>query len=154
MAALVAEINSLPIRRLKRTWGEIQTRSTNTLNNMDRIIDSGNDFKGYRQQLKQADGPCVPFLGVHLMALTSIQDGNKISLSKELSITDVGERQKTANIIQEIQRHQAKQYNLALVDEIQIFIRQSLSAIDEKENYWNRSLDVEPPEKNEKKIGM
>ncbi|KAG9120403.1 hypothetical protein FRC07_004115 [Ceratobasidium sp. 392] len=152
MAALIAGLNSPPIRRLKRTWEAVQTRWTSMLDDVESTLDSGKNFTGYKQRLKQVDAPCVPFLGVYLTVLTFIQDGNKDFLSKEDGIINFGKRQKTAEVIREIQGYQAKQYNLTPVDQIQTFIEQSLASIDEKADYWDRSLEVEPREREDEKM--
>ncbi|KAG8725838.1 hypothetical protein FRC12_023988, partial [Ceratobasidium sp. 428] len=89
---------------------------------------------------------------VYLTVLTFIQDGNKDWLSKEEGIINFGKRQKTAEVIREIQGYQAKQYNLTPVDQIQTFIEQSLGLIDEKADYWDRSLEVEPRERDDEKM--
>ncbi|QRV77634.1 cell division control protein 25 [Ceratobasidium sp. AG-Ba] len=152
MAALIAGLNSTPIRRLKRTWEQVPQRWVLMLDDVESTLDSGKNFTGYKQRLKTVDAPCVPFLGVYLTVLTFIQDGNKDFISKEDSIINFGKRQKTAEVIREIQGYQAKQYNLTPVDLIQTFIEQSLATIDEKADYWDRSLEVEPREREDEKM--
>lgn len=84
--------------------------------------------------------------------LTFIQDGNKDFISKENGIINFGKRQKTAEVIREIQGYQAKQYNLAPVDQVQAFIEQSLASIEEKADYWEKSLEIEPRERDDEKM--
>lgn len=84
--------------------------------------------------------------------LTFIQDGNKDFISKETGIINFGKRQKTAEVIREIQSYQAKQYNLSVVDQVQAFIEQSLTSVDEKADYWDKSLSVEPREREDEKM--
>lgn len=91
-------------------------------------------------------------LGVYLTVLTFIQDGNKDFISKENGIINFGKRQKTAEVIREIQSYQAKQYNLSVVDQVQTFIEQSLASVDEKADYWDKSLSVEPREREDEKM--
>lgn len=64
MAALIAGLNSPPIRRLKRTWDTVPARFTAMLDDVESTLDSGKNFTMYKQRLKQVDAPCVPFLGV------------------------------------------------------------------------------------------
>ncbi|KAG8688611.1 hypothetical protein FRC08_011346 [Ceratobasidium sp. 394] len=152
MAALIAGLNSPPIRRLKRTWEAVPQRWTGVLDDVESTLDSGKNFTGYKQRLKQVDTPCVPFLGVYLTVLTFIQDGNKDFISKEDGIINFGKRQKTAEVIREIQGYQSKHYNLTPVDPIQTFIEQSLASIDEKADYWDRSMEIEPREREDEKM--
>lgn len=84
--------------------------------------------------------------------LTFIQDGNKDFISKENGIINFGKRQKTAEVIREIQGYQSKQYNLAVVDQVKTFIEQSLDSVDEKADYWEKSLEIEPREREDEKM--
>ncbi|KDN45431.1 hypothetical protein RSAG8_05018, partial [Rhizoctonia solani AG-8 WAC10335] len=148
MAALIAGLNSPPIRRLKRTWDSVPAKFTAILDD----VDSGRNFTAYKQRLKSVDSPCVPFLGVYLTVLTFIQDGNKDFISKEQGIINFGKRQKAAEVIREIQSYQAKQYNLSVVDQVQTFIEQSLANIEEKADYWETSMGLEPREREDEKM--
>ncbi|CAE6501866.1 unnamed protein product [Rhizoctonia solani] len=152
MAALIAGLNSPPIRRLKRTWDSVPAKFTAILDDVEATLDSGRNFTAYKQRLKSVDSPCVPFLGVYLTMLTFIQDGNKDFIDKEKGIINFGKRQKAAEVIREIQSYQAKQYNLSVVDQVQTFIEQSLASIEEKADYWETSMALEPREREDEKM--
>ncbi|CAE6472373.1 unnamed protein product [Rhizoctonia solani] len=163
MAALIAGLNSPPIRRLKRTWDSVPAKFTAILDDVEATLDSGRNFTAYKQRLKTIDAPCVPFLGVYLTVLTFIQDGNKDFISKEQGIINFGKRQKAAEVIREIQGYQAKQYNLSAVDQakqynlsavdqVQTFIEQSLANVEEKADYWETSMSLEPRERDDEKM--
>ncbi|KAJ1303388.1 hypothetical protein OPQ81_011580 [Rhizoctonia solani] len=152
MAALIAGLNSPPIRRLKRTWDSVPAKFTAILDDVESTLDSGRNFTAYKQRLKTIDSPCVPFLGVYLTVLTFIQDGNKDFIDKEKGIINFGKRQKAAEVIREIQSYQAKQYNLSVVDQVQTFIEQSLANVEEKADYWETSMSLEPREREDEKM--
>ncbi|CAE6412129.1 unnamed protein product [Rhizoctonia solani] len=152
MAALIAGLNSPPIRRLKRTWDSVPAKFTTILDDVEATLDSGRNFTAYKQRLKTVDAPCVPFLGVYLTVLTFIQDGNKDFISKEQGIINFGKRQKAAEVIREIQSYQAKQYNLSVVDQIQTYIEHSLANVEEKADYWETSMSLEPREREDEKM--
>ncbi|KAG8691484.1 hypothetical protein FRC11_002957 [Ceratobasidium sp. 423] len=152
MAALIAGLNSPPIRRLKRTWDSVPAKFTAILDDVEATLDSGRNFTAYKQRLKTVDSPCVPFLGVYLTVLTFIQDGNKDFIDKEKGIINFGKRQKAAEVIREIQSYQAKQYNLSVVDQVQTFIEQSLANVEEKADYWEKSMQLEPREREDEKM--
>lgn len=63
MAALVAGLNSPPIRRLKRTWEQVSRQSKSVLADAERTMDTNKNFANYRTILKSARLPCVPFFG-------------------------------------------------------------------------------------------
>jgi son of sevenless-like protein len=69
MAALVAGLNSPPIRRLKRTWEQVNARNKVQLQEAERTIDTNKNFTNYRAILKSAQLPCVPFFGTHYSTL-------------------------------------------------------------------------------------
>ncbi len=63
MAAIMAGLNSTPIRRLKRTREQLGTKTLNLIDELDKTLDSGKNFAAYRAALKMVDPPCIPFLG-------------------------------------------------------------------------------------------
>lgn len=63
MAALIAALNTPPIRRLKRTWEQVNPRLISLLDDLEKTLDSGKNFTGYRNLLAQVSLPCVPFIG-------------------------------------------------------------------------------------------
>lgn len=73
MAALVAGLNSPPIRRLKRTWEQVSRQSKLTLADAERTMDTNKNFANYRTILKNARLPCVPFFGNFTSYLTRIR---------------------------------------------------------------------------------
>lgn len=94
MAAIMAGLNSTPVRRLHRTRSLLSTKTMALFDDLDKTLDSGKNFAGYRERLKRVDPPCIPFLGqllcvschctplticppgVYLTFLTFIEDGN------------------------------------------------------------------------------
>jgi son of sevenless-like protein len=64
MVAIVSGLNSLPIRRLKRTWEQINQKSMSLLGACEMTIDSNKNFSNYRSLLQRITPPCVPFIGM------------------------------------------------------------------------------------------
>ncbi|GJJ15620.1 hypothetical protein Clacol_009898 [Clathrus columnatus] len=154
MAALVAGLNSPPIRRLKRTWQQVSRQSKGTLTEAERTMDTNKNFTNYRTILKSARLPCVPFFGVYLSVLTFIQDGNKNMIQGE--IINFSKREKFAEVIREIKHYQSSPYNLTVVPAIQTFIDENLSALqsgpENDDRTWNLSLEREPREREDEKM--
>ena len=63
MVAIVSGLNSPPIRRLKRSWEQVNTRYMTQLSTCEMTIDAGKNFNNYRSTLAKASPPCVPFIG-------------------------------------------------------------------------------------------
>ncbi|KIJ54796.1 hypothetical protein M422DRAFT_200705 [Sphaerobolus stellatus SS14] len=154
MAALVAGLNSPPIRRLKRTWEQVNQRSKAQLQEAERTMDTNKNFTNYRAILKSAQLPCVPFFGVYLSVLTFIQDGNKNNIQGEL--INFSKREKFAEVVREIQHYQSKLYSLTPVSVVEEFILEQLSALgntpDSSDRTWNLSLEREPREREDEKM--
>lgn len=64
MAAIMAGLNSTPIRRLQRTRSLLSAKTMAAFDDLDKTLDSGKNFAGYRERLKRVDPPCIPFLGM------------------------------------------------------------------------------------------
>ena len=64
MIAIVSGLNSPPIRRLKRTWDQINPRFMTMLGACEMTIDSNKNFSNYRSLLQRITPPCVPFVGM------------------------------------------------------------------------------------------
>jgi son of sevenless-like protein len=63
MAAIISGLNTPPIRRLKRTWEQVNQRLVTQFEACNAIIDSNKNFTKYKQVLAQTAPPCVPFIG-------------------------------------------------------------------------------------------
>jgi son of sevenless-like protein len=63
MIALVSGLNGPAIRRLKRTWEQVNQRTLSQLEVCEWTMDSGKNFNNYRTTLNKVTPPCVPFFG-------------------------------------------------------------------------------------------
>ncbi|KAL1916088.1 uncharacterized protein VTP21DRAFT_6092 [Calcarisporiella thermophila] len=149
--AIVAALDSSAIFRLRRTWDLVNQKTQQTLNHLKKLINSAKNFAEYREVLRLAVAPCVPFLGVYLTDLTFITDGNPNSL-KPANLINFSKRAKTAEVIREIQRYQLMSYNLAAVPELQQFLRGWLQSSRPVEELYPLSLELEPRERDDEKI--
>ena len=65
MIAITSGLNTPPIRRLKRTWEQVNQRSLAHFGACEMTIDSNKNFTKYRQLMANVNPPCVPFIGLH-----------------------------------------------------------------------------------------
>jgi len=63
MAAITAGLNTPPIRRLKRTWEQVNQRYIAQFGACEMTIDSDRNFNKYRSLMATINPPCVPFIG-------------------------------------------------------------------------------------------
>lgn len=154
MVAIVSGLNSPPIRRLKRSWEQVNARHMAQLGTCEMTIDSGKNFNNYRSTLARVSPPCVPFIGVFLTTLTFIQDGSKDTLPGNL--VNFRKRQKASEVIQDIQRWQTFPHNFNPITSVQTYIEESLAKFSEQvdvgDYFWNLSLEREPREREDEKM--
>ncbi|KIM23625.1 hypothetical protein M408DRAFT_252373 [Serendipita vermifera MAFF 305830] len=150
MAALIAGLNSPPVRRLERTWENVSARNTAILDDLEKTLDTAHNFQGYKVIISSLQSPCVPFLGVCLTVLTFIpHDGNDILT--ESGLINFQKCQKIADVIQEIEKFQMRPYNLTKLANVRAFIDESLALLDDVPDLWQLSLEREPAEKEYEK---
>lgn len=154
MVAIVSGLNSPPIRRLKRSWEQVNSRHLSQLNNCEMTIDSGKNFNNYRSTLAKVAPPCVPFIGVFLTTLTFIQDGSKDTLPGNL--VNFRKRQKASEVIQDIQRWQTIPHHFHPLASVQGYLEESLNKfndqVDVSDMFWNLSLEREPRERDDERM--
>ncbi|KAJ7205919.1 ras guanine nucleotide exchange factor domain-containing protein [Mycena haematopus] len=162
MAAITAGLNTPPIRRLKRTWEQVNQRYMALFGACEMTIDSNKNFTKYRSMMTSIIPPCVPFIGVFLSTLQFIQDGNPDNLpapgAKEGSgstLVNFRKRQKASEVINDIKRWQAP-FNFHVIPSIQAYIEESLNSVtdtkESSERFWMLSLEREPKEREDEKM--
>ncbi|CAG8444390.1 17445_t:CDS:10 [Acaulospora morrowiae] len=139
LTAIISGLNSAPIHRLKRTWEMVSARTIQTLENLNRIMNSTKNFSDYREMLHSVNPPCV-----YLTDLTFIEDGNPNIIKKSRQLINFSKRMKTAEVIREIQQYQSMPYFLNPVRDIQVFIQTHLQESKDVSELYNQSLNMEP----------
>ncbi|KAI6041442.1 ras GEF [Pisolithus marmoratus] len=153
MGAIVSGLNSAPIHRLKRSWEQVNARYMSQLQTCEATINSYRNYNKVRTTLATVSPPCVPFVGVFLTALTHIQDGSKDYLPGNL--VNFRKRQKISEVIQDLQRWQAKPHNFHPLPSVLVYIDESLQPFgdqDVNDLFWELSMEREPREKEDEKL--
>lgn len=129
---------------------------------------STKNFGEYREALHAANPPCIPFFGksyswmmvvrasltgagVYLTDLTFIEDGIP-SIIKKTNLINFAKRAKTAEVIRDIQQYQNVGYSLQPVPELQDYILSNMQAAGDVHEMYDKSLQVEPREREDEKI--
>ncbi|KAI8384366.1 uncharacterized protein BYT42DRAFT_562259 [Radiomyces spectabilis] len=148
LMAIRSALDSTSIARLKKTWDHISAKYKAMIDPIYRATDSQRNFAEYRNRLKNAMAPCLPFLGIYLTDITFIDDGNGNYRTSPNGhqLINFDKYIKTTRVLNEIDQFQIP-YKLIEVDEIQRFLVRYLETI-ETDNlvYYTRSLKVEPRE--------
>jgi son of sevenless-like protein len=95
--------------------------------------------------------PLTPTPGVYLTDLTFIEDGIP-SIIKKSALINFAKRAKTAEVIRDIQQYQNVPYPLQPVPELQEYILSNMQAAGDVHEMYERSLQVEPREREDEKI--
>ncbi|KAL1987021.1 hypothetical protein VTN96DRAFT_5177 [Rasamsonia emersonii] len=150
LTSIISALGTAPIHRLSRTWAQVSGRTSAILEQMRKLMASTKNFGEYRETLHQANPPCIPFFGVYLTDLTFIEDG--IPSNTPSDLINFNKRAKTAEVIRDIQQYQSVPYQLQPVPELQDYILSSLHAAGDVHDMYDRSLEVEPREREDEKI--
>ncbi|KAF9429402.1 hypothetical protein BGZ76_001355, partial [Entomortierella beljakovae] len=152
LSATTAALALSPVHRLKRTWELVPSKTMNSFATAQAVTSSARSWSDYRQELHNANPPCVPFIGIYLTDLVMIEDGNPDFLKGAEHHINFYKRVGTAEVIREIQQYQSVPYCLTTVPEIQTFIRRGLEKSKNVNELHNMSLELEPREGEEEKI--
>ncbi|KAJ8455118.1 hypothetical protein ONZ45_g19044 [Pleurotus djamor] len=155
MVAITSGLNTPPIRRLKRTWEQVNQKLMLQLGACEMTIDTTKNFNNYRSTMANVTPPCVPFIGVFLTTLQFIQDGNPDNLAPG-NLVNFRKRQKAMEVINDIKRWQAQPFNFTPIPAVLAFIDESLNqfsdTVDVREHFWKLSLEREPREREDEKM--
>eukprot|EP00026_Physarum_polycephalum_P003119 Phypoly_transcript_03128.p1 GENE.Phypoly_transcript_03128~~Phypoly_transcript_03128.p1 ORF type:complete len:830 (-),score=159.54 Phypoly_transcript_03128:70-2271(-) len=138
----VSALHSASVNRLRKTWEEVPRSSIKQLEEYDALTSPNGSFMAYREELHNANPPCIPYVGVYLSDLTFIEEGNQDFL--ENGYINFFKRRMVAEVIKEIQQYQQAPYNLQIVPQLQKYLTNHTNISDN--DLFQRSLISEPRE--------
>ena len=68
---------------------------------MERILSAESAYKVYRQAIHSANPPCIPYIGVYLLDLIYIEDGNPDTID---GLINFSKRHLVTKVIQDVGR--------------------------------------------------
>ncbi|KAK0246451.1 ras guanine nucleotide exchange factor domain-containing protein [Armillaria nabsnona] len=144
MSALITALSSVVITRLHLTWAHVGRKA-----NLDALLkynEPSGGFAAFRNLQSNAEGPCVPFVGMYLTDIAhtkdqfeDVEDDGRIVFIK---------RQRWYEIITQMLRHQLKPYNIGESMSIRGFISIHLRTTGTKDSSlaWSKSQEVQHSE--------
>ncbi|CAI7641450.1 unnamed protein product [Penicillium glandicola] len=142
VVSILAGLESAPIYRLARTWSMVTERTCDTLRPLQAMICSAQNYQAYRDTLRLAVAPCIPFLGLFLKDLTFIEDGNPATTPEGL--INFHKYTMLASTIHEVQRLKEAPYPLQTVPELQEYLATQLQSAVDIHDLWDKSRALEP----------
>ncbi|KAJ6520256.1 ras guanine nucleotide exchange factor domain-containing protein [Mycena sanguinolenta] len=142
MSAVINALSSTVISRLHLTWAHVGRRSI--LDGLIKFNDPTGGFSGYRGLLNNADGPCVPFIGMYLTDIVHISD----QFSDQPDNISFLKRQRWFEVVQVMLRAQKQPYNIAESESTLAFIsvRLRTDSMRDQAWFWEKSQEVQQSE--------
>uniref|UniRef100_A0A6B2KX29 Ras-GEF domain-containing protein n=1 Tax=Arcella intermedia TaxID=1963864 RepID=A0A6B2KX29_9EUKA len=135
---IVSGLNRTPIYRLSDTKRLLQHYK-----NFHEELDSSRSFAKLRQAIREANPPCIPYMGMYLTDLNFIEEGNKDYIPKTQLINFFKIRLISGKI-KEIRTYQNQGYDFKEIPEIQQRMENQL--IHDEKDLQELSLYHEPKE--------
>ncbi|KAF2166789.1 hypothetical protein M409DRAFT_54573 [Zasmidium cellare ATCC 36951] len=161
--AIMCQLNSSPVQRLKKTWDLVNKKTIAELQEIDKVADMSKNYNTLRRLLESPTAPCLPFLGVYLTDLTFVIAGNPKRRELPGVTTETGDTvsvinfdmySRIAKIISHLQKFQVP-YKLKQVPEMQTWMDQHLKRMRDGHDemvstFHRRSLSLEPKPEDRK----
>lgn len=152
LMAIHASLCSSPIARLSKSWSLVSPLALASFGIADKLVSPQSNYKSYRKFLADAmPGPCIPYIGVDLTALTMLAEQHtKIeNQSADLPLLlNVSKMQKIAVILDTLTQLQSCPYPLFHLPIIQEFLCSDPSFLKAQElsvqQVYDISLQREP----------
>ncbi|KAI5477802.1 ras GEF [Pseudohyphozyma bogoriensis] len=150
LLAILCALNSSTISRLKKTWEGLPSKYRVILETLRKATEHSRNYAEYRQRIRNAVPPCLPFLGLFLTDLTFSFEGNPAErpspVEPSLRLINFDRYQKMSRIVADLQRFQVP-YNLNEVPEIQDYLNRALDTLQhggDVTSLYRQSLMLEP----------
>lgn len=128
LMAFIAGFSKAGVQRLRHTIRELPVKTTKRLAEMERLMSAESSYKSYRAKIHTINPPCIPYIGVYLLDLTYIEDGNPNSIGRLINFS---KRRLIYTLIREVQLYQDQPFQFKPVEEIMGVLAVVLSISDD-----------------------
>ncbi|OLY80844.1 Son of sevenless-like protein [Smittium mucronatum] len=118
---VIGGLQSTPVLRLEQTWSQVSSNSAIIFEKLKDVMKNVRNYSNYREILKMATPPSIPYVGLMLTDLTFIEDGNPEYYNNEEGVINFSKYKQVSDIIMQIQLFQCTPYSLIQVNEIMEF---------------------------------
>lgn len=146
MMAIISALYSATIHRMKRTWATVSSRTCETLESMNQLMNSGQNFEDYRNMLKTMKPPAIPFFGVYAGDLAAFAQQPEDHRNNTIVVfTKVQAR--AGDVIRDIKRFQDHGYDFTEIAAVQEMLDEGFKNSVPIDAQYETSLTLEPREK-------
>jgi len=135
---ILAGINRAFVNRLKKSWNLVSSATEETLQRMNELMDPKHNFRNYREALRKAPKPCLPYLGIYLRDVVFTEEGNKDKVGEFVNFEKI---QILGKIYKELLSFQKHKYPQCEDETISSFFKQLCSMPDEVLHQQSRDLE-------------
>jgi len=143
MMEIAVGLNMGSISRLGRVWASVDNKSKARYEELMQLTHSMQNYKNYREALKSAPSPTLPYLGLFLRDLTFIEDGNSSYVVAENEINFLKMRM-LAKVFKSIDSYQQCKYIFTPVPQIQHYLLERINVISDVDTLYQLSYSCEP----------
>jgi hypothetical protein len=118
---ILAALSSSAVHRLRTTWELLPSETWEAHDALRALTDSEGNWPCYRETIRAATPPCVPYLGLFLTDLTFISEGNP-NLIPGSNLINFSKWRTVAAVIKEVLRLQGQPMNLVAIPFIQEYV--------------------------------
>ncbi|KAF8167469.1 ras guanine nucleotide exchange factor domain-containing protein [Crassisporium funariophilum] len=142
MSAIIIALSSTVITRLHLTWAHVNRKSN--LDALLRYNEPTGGFAGYRNLVQQAEGSCVPFIGMFLTDIVHVQE----QFNQEEGRICFYQRARWYETITNMLRFQPRPYSIAVSESTMNFIDGHLREGSGRDQgwFWTKSQEVQQSE--------
>ncbi|KAG8622829.1 hypothetical protein KVT40_009340 [Elsinoe batatas] len=161
LMAIMCALNSSAITRLRQTWSLVPSKNLETLEQLQEICEFTRNFSTLRRHIKDAELPCLPFIGLFLTDLTFVDAGNPCTRTlpgmktegKAVEVVNFDKYVRTISIVETVERFQVP-YELRVIEDLRDWLDARMKGArnlveGRKEGMgwvWSKSCEIEPKE--------
>jgi hypothetical protein len=139
LMAVLSGLNEGSIYRLKHTRAEIPPRWAQTFQELQDLMKAEFSYRAYREELANAQPPCIPYIGIYLRDLTYFEEGGS---NAEKGMINFKKNKNVYGVIQIIQKYQETPYTYKPIDKVYNYLKNPKGLDDA--TLLTLSLKVEP----------
>lgn len=143
MMSILSALSSAGIHRLHKTWALVSKQTKESLEEMNRLMNSSRNFQEYRDLLSLVSEAAVPFFGVCLMDLRFAQDGNSDHIHGDDKLINFAKWSMVAGIIESTLRFQRMSYRLAPLHKVTELLHEAFDQAPSLNDQYPVSLERE-----------